>query len=85
MTKEEARNKNLIGWNLKCNLCGEYPATWNESSNSRPGWGFLALCEKHMKEYDDEEDRHRKEMYRLRKINFEQDASGPYHGPQVWD
>lgn len=83
LTREQAREFRLPGWNLRCNLCGSYGGQW--VTNGRPGWGDLALCESHRLEYYLEEERHRNEMSRLRKINFEQDIPKPYHGPQVWD
>jgi len=70
MKLEEARKKCLPGWNLRCNLCGEHPASW--IPNARPGWGSLALCDKHREYYESELNRHRLELKRLRKINYEQ-------------
>lgn len=70
MTKEEARAQGLQGWNIRCNLCGEYPAGWITAA--RPGWGDLALCPDHAVEYKDEVMRHDREIRRLRTINFEQ-------------
>jgi hypothetical protein len=42
-TKDEAREQGLIGWNLRCNKCGDYGARWHQKE--RPGWGALALCD----------------------------------------
>lgn len=70
ITKEEARLKRLLGWNLRCNLCGCYGAKWVHGE--RPGWGALALCPKHAAELSAEHDRHEKEMRRFRCINYEQ-------------
>lgn len=83
LTKEQAREKCLVGWNIRCNFCGSYGAEW--VSNQRPGWGDLAMCPAHKKEIEDELHRHAVAMERLRNINFEQDIPEPYHGPQVWD
>lgn len=70
-TKEEARKLHLPGWNIRCNLCGDYGADW--IPNERPGWGSLCLCDRHKQELNDERRRHNAEMRRLRTINFEQD------------
>lgn len=72
MNKEEAKSKCLPGWNIRCNLCGSYPAEWVRGE--RPGWGSLALCPQHKAELIAEKDRHANEMKRLRTINFEQDG-----------
>ena len=69
-TMEEARELNLSGWNIRCNYCGSYGARW--IPNARPGWGNLCLCEQHENEYDEEMRRHKKELKRLRTINYEQ-------------
>ena len=69
-TMEEAREMKLNGWNIRCNYCGDYGARW--IVGARPGWGSLALCEQHEKEYDEEMRRHNKELKRLRTINYEQ-------------
>ncbi|MFH1226798.1 MAG: hypothetical protein V1701_02705 [Planctomycetota bacterium] len=74
ITKKEAKRKIIPGWNIKCNLCGDYGANWiTRTPSAKPRFGCLALCHKHEKEYLDEEDRHRKEIARLSVINFEQD------------
>jgi hypothetical protein len=71
ISREEAKSKILMGWNIRCNLCGDYGADW--VPNARPGWGSLALCPTHKKEYDAEIRRHGDELLRIGKINFEQD------------
>ena len=68
--KVEAREKYVLGWNIRCNLCGTYGAEWIRGE--RPGWGALALCPAHKAELLRERYRHGKEMKRLRTINFEQ-------------
>ena len=70
MNLKEARKKCLPGWNLRCNLCGEYPANW--IPNERPGVGCLALCPKHEAELKAENERHRIAINKLRVINYEQ-------------
>lgn len=70
LSKEEAKAKGVLGWNIRCNLCGSYGAEWVRGE--RPGWGSLALCPKCKAELIAEKDRHAKEMSRLRTINFEQ-------------
>jgi hypothetical protein len=81
-TLEEARDRPegaMCGWNVRCNLCGSYGASWLDPW-SRPGWGCLCLCEVHKAEWEAEMSRHSIEISRLRTINFEQDvryASAP--------
>ena len=57
--------------NLRCNRCGEYGASWY--NNERPGWGSLALCNKHARELDDEYKRHYEALKPMRVVNFEQE------------
>lgn len=84
MTREEARKKALPGWNIRCNLCGEYPAKW--FCNQRPDWGSLALCDRHGEELRSELEWHEAEMRRLRTINYEQDMDDSQKvGPLEWD
>lgn len=71
MTRDQAKSKALRGWNLRCNLCGEYPAQWIHGA--RPGWGDLALCDTHKAAFDAEVARHESAMSELRTINYEQD------------
>lgn len=42
ITMDEARERELPGWNIRCNRCGDYGAEWLRGE--RPGWGALALC-----------------------------------------
>ena len=70
-TREQAKKMELSGYNIRCNLCGNYGADW--ISEQRPNWGCLALCEVHKNELQNEIKRHNNEMSRLRTINFEQD------------
>lgn len=58
------------GCNLRCNRCGTYGAIW--IPGERPGWGNLALCPPHERELDEEHQRHRAALDRIRAVNFEQ-------------
>jgi hypothetical protein len=60
-----------MGWNLRCNRCGGYGASW--IPGMRPGWGSLALCYPHKAELVAEQGRHARAMQRLTAVNFEQD------------
>jgi hypothetical protein len=71
LSKEQAREQALPGWNIRCNLCGSYGASW--LMKARPGWGALALCPTHREEYLAELARHDKAIATLSVINFEQD------------
>lgn len=71
LTREEAKERRIRGWNLRCNHCGSYGATWHP--DMRPGWGALALCPGHSEELGREQARHATEMERLTQVNFEQD------------
>lgn len=68
---EEAANAGRMGWNLRCNSCGGYGATW--IPEMRPGWGALALCHPHEKELYAMQRRHADELRALTAVNFEQD------------
>ena len=70
-TAEEAAAAGRMGWNLRCNSCGGYGATW--IPGMRPGWGALALCHPHEKELYAMQRRHADELATLTTINFEQD------------
>lgn len=70
LTEDEARERNVSGWNIRCNLCGSYGAIW--VPGQRSGWGSLCLCPTHRGELEAELHRHDAEMARLRTINFEQ-------------
>jgi hypothetical protein len=67
------------GWNLRCNRCGTYGATWTGQRGSeayrteRPGWGALALCQPHHDELDAEYERHRRALDTLRHVRYEQE------------
>jgi hypothetical protein len=74
-TPDEARWLGLQGWNLRCNRCGLYGATW--VPNQRPGWGALALCQPHAYELREEVERHDKAMRALREVRFEQPIPAP--------
>lgn len=76
ITKEEAKKRHLIGWNIRCNHCGSYGAAWINKihgETARPGWGALALCEQHTKELAHVVDQFRREVFKFRQINFEQE------------
>lgn len=70
ISKEEANKRCLIGWNIRCNFCGDYGAEWIKSA--RPGWGDLALCPQHEEEYQRMIRRHEKEKQRFRNVKYEQ-------------
>lgn len=70
-TAAEAADAHRMGWNLRCNLCGGYGATWIHGM--RPGWGALALCYPHKSELEALQRHHADELAALTKINFEQD------------
>lgn len=69
-TKEEAHKQGLTGWNLRCNQCGDYGASW--VPDTRPTWGALALCPLHQGELEGERERHRNTMNTLTQVYFEQ-------------
>lgn len=66
----EAAEAGRMGWNLRCNRCGQFGATW--IPGQRPGWGSLALCSPHEAELNQEIRRHDQAMAALRKVEFEQ-------------
>lgn len=70
-TAEEAAAAHRMGWNLRCNSCGGYGATW--IPGMRPGWGSLALCHPDRRELEAMQRRHSDELKTLTTINFEQD------------
>ena len=70
-TPEEAAEAHRIGWNLRCNRCGGYGATW--IVGARPNWGSLALCYPHKAEYEATVQRHADEMAVFTTVQFEQD------------
>lgn len=70
-TAEEAANAGRMGWNLRCNSCGGYGATW--IPGMRPGWGALALCHPDKKALEQMQRRHADELATLATINFEQE------------
>jgi len=70
-TAEEAATTGRIGWNLRCNNCGGYGATW--IPGMRPGWGALALCNPDAKALQAMQLRHSAELKALTVVNFEQD------------
>lgn len=69
-TREEAKERHLQGWNLRCNRCGGWGATWIR--RERPRWGALALCGPHARELAREHDRHAQALDELRMVCFEQ-------------
>lgn len=72
-TKDEAKAARPVvqGWNIRCNRCGTYGATWRVGE--RPGWGALALCDPHWDELAAEHRRHAEALRWLRAVNFEQE------------
>lgn len=70
-TAEEAMDAGAQGYNLRCNRCGTFGATWTDLTE-RPGWGSLALCPLHKQELADEHARHQAALAVLRQVNFEQ-------------
>lgn len=70
-TPGEAAEAGRMGWNLRCNRCGGYGATW--LVGARPNWGSLALCHPHAKEYGAMVLRHAGEMELFTNVKFEQD------------
>lgn len=73
-TEGEARTAGLPGWNIRCNRCGTFGATWTDNAvrTERPGWGALALCPPHKRELEEEHERHAAALRRLREVNYEQ-------------
>lgn len=69
-TMAEAHKQRLPGWNIRCNHCGDYGASW--VTDMRPGWGALALCPLHEGLLRGEQARHRRNMKDLTQVNFEQ-------------
>lgn len=76
---EEAAAARRMGWNLRCNSCGGYGATW--VPGMRPGWGSLALCHPHAGELATMQRRHADELAALTTVRFEQDRQGSRRGP----
>lgn len=73
VTVEEALDAVALGWNIRCNICGNWGCTWRGSA--RAGWGALAVCRKHDYEFEQEEKRHNEVMAQLTKVRFEQDRA----------
>lgn len=69
ISKEEAKERCLLGWNIRCNVCGNYGAKW--IYGARPGWGALALCPEHEKEYNEMVYRHKEEIKNFTDVKFE--------------
>lgn len=69
-TLEEARQRTLSGWNIRCNVCSSYGARWRPGD--RPGWGDLAVCPPCDEALNAEHERHSLALRRLRAVNFEQ-------------
>lgn len=69
-TIDEARHHALPGWNIRCNHCGDYGASWIH--DLRTGRGALALCPLHKGLLLNEQERHQKAMDDLTQVNFEQ-------------
>lgn len=69
-TAGDAAEAGRLGWNIRCNFCGGYGATW--IADARPGWGALALCHPHKEELYEMKARHASELATLTTVNFEQ-------------
>lgn len=69
-TLEAARDVHAQGWNLRCNRCGGWGASWIR--NERPGWGAAALCAPHARELHEEHQRHQAALAPLRAVSFAQ-------------
>ncbi|MGW3383284.1 hypothetical protein ACWDCO_24250 [Streptomyces albogriseolus] len=72
-TADEAAAAGRMGWNLRCNSCGGYGATW--IPGMRPGWGALALCHPHKAALEAMQRRHAQELSALTTIRFEQNGT----------
>lgn len=66
LSMNEACELGLPGWNIRCNYCGTFGASW--LPNERPGWGSLALCPEHRYEFFVR----KQALHEMRRINFEQ-------------
>jgi hypothetical protein len=77
LTMEQALQRGMLGWSVRCNRCGSYGAEW--LPNERPGWGSLALCPEHTRELRDETARHYRALQTLRAVNFEQEWDRAEH------
>lgn len=73
-TAEQALDAGVRGWNLRCNICGNWGASWR-GDHIRSAWGALALCKKHDYEFEVEVRRHREVMAVFELIAYEQDAA----------
>ncbi len=71
-SKEEARALGLTGWNIRCNVCGDYGAAWWHRV-TRIGFGSYALCELDRVRAEQELDRHYTALEEVLKVNYEQD------------
>lgn len=58
------------GWNLRCNVCGDFGASWMEGK--RPGYGSLAVCPDCQRAVEAEESRHQSAMACLTRVQYEQ-------------
>lgn len=84
-TAEDARDRPegpVSGWNLRCNRCGTFGATWVEGE--RPGWGSLALCPADADELGEEHARHDRALTELRAVNYEQPIAPALPYREVW-
>lgn len=73
LTMEEALDFGLMGWNLRCTLCGSFGAEWVRGL--REASGSLAFCPGHRDEWRIEQNRHSAEVTRLSAPNFTQPSS----------
>jgi hypothetical protein len=73
LAEKEAREGLVFGWNLRCNVCGSYGATWQDrvlDKPARPKWGALALCPFHKKRLNDTVLEFQAELSQMQVVNF---------------
>lgn len=65
------------GWNLCCNVCGTFGASWRKDPEVRTATGDLAACprcyaaiRRELDRFRKEQDRHRNEMAALTVVRF---------------
>lgn len=79
ISKEEAKKRSLPGWNIRCNVCGNYGAKWvNVGKNSRAC--TRALCPQHEKEFNEMIYRYGEDMKKFIKVQFEQEYNFQSNG-----
>ena len=76
-SKEKAKELGIMGWNIRCNLCGDFGARWIHRIHGEParrGFGALALCPLHAHDLAAERERHAGRLIELTRVNFEQET-----------